>query len=56
MSLTTLITLNATLAAVLVYGILWLLGHGIHTDRLARASHAPRADALQTRDRDQLAA
>jgi hypothetical protein len=35
MTLTTLVTLNAILTGILVYGIVWLLGFGIHSDRLA---------------------
>lgn len=32
MTLTTLVTVNAVLTAVVVYGIVWLLGFGIHSD------------------------
>jgi hypothetical protein len=32
MTLTTLITVNATLGAVVLYGVVMLLGHGIHAD------------------------
>jgi hypothetical protein len=33
MTLTTLITVNAILGAIVVYGLVLLLGHGIRSDR-----------------------
>jgi hypothetical protein len=34
MTLTTLITINAIIGAAVVYGLLHLLGHAIHSSRL----------------------
>ncbi len=58
MTLTTLITLNAILAATVVYGLVWLLGHGIRSDRQARAERSSRLHALPSRrsEHDRLAA
>ena len=57
MTLTTLVTLNAVLAATVVFGILWLLISGIRSD--AR-SHAAARSAVQQlrgrRARDRIAA
>jgi hypothetical protein len=54
MTLITLITLNAVLAALVVYGIVWLLGSAIAADRDARApqetlTRRTRADARRKR-------
>ena len=55
MTLTTLLILNATLAAALVYGILWLLAHGIRSDRTATTHEADRRIAT-AQERNRLAA
>lgn len=39
MTLATIILLNAILGTAVVYGLLWLLVHGIHADRKARVAH-----------------
>ena len=49
MTLTTMITVNAILAATAVYGLVRLLGHGISSDRRARAGRSSRVDALPGR-------
>jgi len=55
MTTTSLIALNAVLAATVVAGILRLLVHGIHTDRLT-AEHAVELHEADTDLHDQLAA
>ena len=42
MTLTTLITLNAVLGAAVVFGIVHLLAHGIHSDRRERPQSSRR--------------
>lgn len=56
MTLSTLVTVNAILGAVLVYGLLYLLGSGIHRDRRARFELLARAGRPAEQDRDRLAA
>lgn len=58
MTLTTIITVNAILAAIVVYGLVWLLGHGIWSDRQARLRRSAELHALPSRrsGRDRLAA
>lgn len=56
MTLTTLVTVNAVLAALAVYGLVWLLGFGIHTDRQVHASHLSGHGPLPTDERDRIAA
>jgi hypothetical protein len=57
MTLLTLITVNAILAAAVVYGIVLLLGHGIRSDVKAAEKHLKAAvHHLPQRDRDRLAA
>ena len=53
MTLTTLITLNAILAAVVVYCLLLLLGYGIRSDRPASEA---QIRPLHRRGRDRMAA
>ena len=51
MTLTSLITLNAILAGLVIYGIVWLLGWAIHSDRApGHVVESPRrADDRPTR-------
>ncbi len=57
MTLTTLITVNAILAAAIVYGIVFLLHHGIRSDVRAVEQHLKSTlHHLPQRDRDRLAA
>jgi hypothetical protein len=56
MTLNTLVTVNAILAALVVYGLVWLLGFGIHSDRLARASHLRAHVPPPADEHDRLAA
>ncbi len=56
MTSTSLITLNAVLAAIAVYGIVRLLLHGIHSDRQARHARAADVVSLRSHERDELAA
>jgi hypothetical protein len=51
MTLTTLITLNAVLGAIVVYGIVLLHAHGIR-----RGREEAQVRALPERDRDRIAA
>ncbi len=54
MTLTTLITLNAVLAALVVSGIVWLLGSAIEADRdqrRPRRLHDRRAETDEQRKR-----
>lgn len=50
MTLTTIITVNAALAAIVVYGLVWLLGHGIWSDRRSRVERSTRLYVLPRRD------
>jgi hypothetical protein len=54
MTLTTLITVNAIVGALVVYGIVMLLGHGIRTDRTA--VRGATVQQLRRRETDRLAA
>jgi hypothetical protein len=57
MTLTTLITVNAVLAAIVVYGIVWLLAHSVSRDRRHAESHLwSRKAAEHVRERNQIAA
>jgi hypothetical protein len=57
MTLLTLITVNAVLAAAVVYGIVLLLQHGIRSDVRAAEQHLKATlHRLPERDRDRLAA
>ena len=57
MTVTTLITVNAILAALVVYGIVFLLGHGIRTDvRGVEEQLKATLHRLPERRRDRLAA
>lgn len=53
MTLTTLIIVNAVLGAAVTYGIVWLLGFGIQSDRAVRGARVSR---LHRRAFDRLAA
>ncbi len=55
MTTTSLITVNAVLAAIVVLAVLRLLVHGIVTDRDAHAS-VPAARPLGAGEREELAA
>ncbi len=57
MTLTTLITLNAVLAAIVFYGIVLLHAHSIRNDRRHALSHQRSLTALEPeRSRDRIAA
>ena len=57
MTLTTLIVVNAILAAAVVLGMVWLLGSGIRADRRSVAAHgASLRAAPERRSSDRLAA
>ena len=57
MTLLTLITVNAILAAAVVYGIVFLLGHGIRSDVKGVEQHLKAAvHRLPHRERDRIAA
>ncbi len=57
MTITTLITLNAFLAALVVYGIVWLLGSATTADRDSRAAlRATGSAARDESDRTRIAA
>lgn len=56
MTLQTLITVNAVLGAVVVYGIVRLLVHGIHSDLRARLGDPAALRPRAARERDRLAA
>lgn len=57
MTLTSLITLNAALGAVVVYGIVWLLAAAVRADADARRAHERAPHGLRTRPhRDRIAA
>lgn len=57
MTLTTLITLNAVLAATVVFGIVLLLASAIASDRDARRALRPAlSEARRAHDRGRLAA
>jgi hypothetical protein len=53
MTLTALITLNAVIGAVVVYGLVLLLGHGIRSDRVGIEA---QVKPLPQRGEDRLAA
>jgi hypothetical protein len=53
MSLTTLITVNAVLGAIVVYGLVLLHAHGIRQGRMDAEAHVP---AIPESDEDRLAA
>ena len=57
MTLTTLITVNAVLAAIVVYGVVWLLAHSVGHDRRHTEHHLQSRTGVEpVRDRDQIAA
>ena len=59
MTLTTLITVNAVLAAIVAYGIVWLHAHGVRHDRRHAAAHLRSLRAVQPgreRERGRIAA
>jgi len=53
MTSTTALTLNAVLAAIVVYGIVFLLAHGIHRDRLEERRRRAGLRPVVVRDRDE---
>jgi hypothetical protein len=57
MTLTTLITVNAVLAAIVLYGIALLLAHGVRHDRWHSLGHTRSLRvAAPARERDRIAA
>lgn len=56
MTLTTLVTVNAILGTVLVHGLLYLLGLGIHREHRARFEPARGEASPPAREHDRLAA
>jgi hypothetical protein len=56
MTLTTLITLNAVLAAAVVYGIVRLLAAGIRSDATARAERGTVGANARRAENEQIAA
>ena len=57
MTLTTLITVNAVLAAIIIYGIVFLHAHGVRHDRRHAEHHVgPLREAEPVRERERLAA
>lgn len=56
MTLSTLILVNAVLAATLVYALVHFLTHGIHADRRHRVRRVAELSALPERVRDRIAA
>ena len=56
MTLTTLITLNAVIGAVLVYGLHHLLAHGIRSDRAYHGLHQHDAVEVRSEDSERIAA
>ena len=56
MTLTTLIITNAVLAALLLYGLVHLLTHGVLADRRHTEARVAEITALPVRDRGRIAA
>jgi hypothetical protein len=57
MTITTLITVNAVLAAVVLYGIAFLLAHSVRHDRRHSLGHLRSLRAAEpARERDRIAA
>ncbi|MGZ4289368.1 MAG: hypothetical protein ACXVQQ_03505 [Gaiellaceae bacterium] len=56
MTLTTLITLDIVLAAVVVYALVHFLTHGIRHDRRTHQQHTARVTSLPEASRDRIAA
>jgi nitrogen fixation-related uncharacterized protein len=58
MTLTTLITVNAVLAAIILYAIVWLHAHGVRHDHRHAESHLGSSlqAAEPARERDRIAA
>jgi hypothetical protein len=56
MTLTTLITVNAILGFAVVWGLVYLLGHGVHSDRHHRLERAGELLRLPKQQRDKIAA
>ena len=56
MTLTTLVLVNATLATLLVWGLVKLLAHGIDSDRRHRTARAAELRTLPREQRDRIAA
>ena len=57
MTLTTLITVNAVLAALVLFTIVWLHAHGVRHDLRHAQSHLRSLRAVEpVRDYDQIAA
>lgn len=57
MTLTTLITVNAVLAAIIVYGIVFLHAHSVRHDRRHAKGHLRSLRAVEpARERDRIAA
>ncbi len=57
MTLTTLMTVNAVLAAIIVYGVVFLHAHGVRHDRRHTKGHLRSLRAVEpARERDRIAA
>jgi hypothetical protein len=57
MTLTTLITVNAVLAALVCFTVVWLHAHGVRHDRGHAQSHLRSLRAVEpVREHDQIAA
>ena len=56
MTLTTLILLNAVLGFLLIYALVHLLTHGVHSDRHHAASRHAEIRSLPAEQRDRIAA
>ena len=56
MTLTTLITTNAVLAAILIYALVHFLTHAVHADRRHRTTRVAELSALPMHVRDRIAA
>jgi len=56
MTLTTLIVVNALLAAAVVAGMVWFLGSAIRADRRRTVRHGVLRNAAESPNQDRLAA
>jgi hypothetical protein len=56
MTLTTLITLNTVIGAVLAYGLHHLLAHGIRSDRVHRGLHSHETVEPTSHESERIAA
>lgn len=56
MTMTTIVIVNSILAAAVVYGLVHLLGHGIHSDRKHHRQVGGELRALPERSSERIAA